>query len=132
MKEAWVIPCNVKVFDVVERFKTSDIICWKRGAGEKNGDDVYIYVGIPYKAIMYRCVVENDNVEEKELLEHPYATKGNFGAGYRYMKLRKDHTFNTPISLETIKDLGIYMVRKQARVDKKVRQYLVDTEEGNI
>ena len=31
-----------------------------------------------------------------------------------------------------IKDLGIYMVRKQAKVDKKVRQYLVDTEEGNI
>ena len=40
MKESWIIPCNVKVFDVVEHFKSSDTICWKRGAGEKNGDTV--------------------------------------------------------------------------------------------
>lgn len=130
MKDSWVIPCNVKVFDVVEHFKNSNIICWKRGAGEKAGDDVYIYVGIPFKAIMYRCVVEDDNVGDQEMKEHPYATKGNYGAGYRYMKLRRVFTFEKPVLLETIKDLGVYMVRKQTRVDKKVLKYLMSAEEG--
>ena len=130
MKESWIIPCNVKVFDVVEHFKSSDTICWKRGAGEKNGDTVYVYIGIPYKAIMYRCIVIDDHVSEEEMKEHTYATKGNLGAGYRYMKLQKEKEFKEPVDLATIKALGVYMVRKQSRVDRKVLDYLNNKEQA--
>ena len=120
MKDSWIIPCNVKVFDVVEHFASSDTICWKRGAGEKNGDDVYIYVGIPNKGVMYRCVVEDDRVSDEEIKNHPYATKGNLGAGYRYMKLKKEYVFEEPVPWDELREVGLYMVRKQSRVDKKV------------
>lgn len=131
MEDVWIIPCNVKVFDVVEHFKDKEEICWKRGAGEKTGDIVYVYVGIPHKAIMYKCVVINDRVSDEEMKEHPYATKGNIGSAYRYMKLRKIYTFVEPITLEETKDFGIYRIRKQARVDKKILQYLLNAEENN-
>lgn len=128
MKDIWVIPCNVKVYDVVAHFKQSDSICWKRGAREKIGDDVYIYVGNPYKAIMFKCVVENDNVSDDEIKEHPYATKGHFGSGFRYMKLHKAITFENPVELKKLQELGVYMVRKQGRVGKQLLEYLIGIE----
>ncbi len=128
MKDSWIIPCNMKVFDVVDHFATSDIICWKRGAGEKIGDDVYIYVGIPNKAVMYRCIVEDDRVSDEEMKKHQYATKGNLGAGYRYMKLRKEYVFKEPVTLDELRETGLYMVRKQSRVDKKVLTILKNKE----
>jgi len=124
MKNSFVIPCNPKVYDVVKHFEQCETIYWKRGASEKNGDDVYIYIGVPEKAIKYKCVVENDNVSKDELKDHVYATKGN-GMSCKYMKLRKIYEFNEPIDLETIKMLGIYMIRKQGKADRNLLLHLI-------
>ena len=46
------------------------------------------------------------------------------------MKLQKEKEFKEPVDLATIKDLGVYMVRKQSRVDRKVLDYLNNKEQA--
>ena len=125
MAASWIIPCNVKYFNVVEHFKSNNVIYWKRGAGEKVGDFVYVYVGTPYKQIMYRCIVLDDQVDNETMAKNTYATKGNKGSAFnRYMKLQKDYSFSTPISLQCLQELGITMIRKQIRAGRLVEKYI--------
>ena len=57
----WIIPSNPKYYDSVHAFDDTDIIDWKQGAGIKKGDTVYLYVGAPVSAVLYKCkVLETD------------------------------------------------------------------------
>lgn len=125
------IPCNAKAFDVIEHFKTSDIVCWKRGGGEVVGDDVYIYIGVPYQVVMFKCTVIDDRVSKEEMKNHEYATRGGCN-GDRYMKLKKQFVFDEPIPLTELQKHGVYRVRKQSRVDRKLLAFLTSVETSNV
>lgn len=57
----WIIPSNPKYYDVQTAFEESDEIDWKQGKGIKAGDTVFLYVGAPVSAILYKCrVTETD------------------------------------------------------------------------
>ena len=57
----WLIPSNPKYYDVIAAFEKDDEIDWKQGAGIRTGDTVYLYVGAPVSAILYKCrVTETD------------------------------------------------------------------------
>ena len=58
----WVIPSNPKYYDIVTAFARETEIRWKQGKGIRKGDIVYLYVGQPYSAILYRCVVTCTNI----------------------------------------------------------------------
>ena len=58
----WVIPANPKFFDIVHAFDHAEEIDWKQGSGIIVGDTVYMYVGSPISAIMYKCVVTETNI----------------------------------------------------------------------
>ena len=53
----WIIPSNPKYYDIVHAFDDTDIINWKQGAGIKKGDTVFMYVGAPVSAVLYKCKV---------------------------------------------------------------------------
>lgn len=53
----WVIPANPKYYDIEHAFDDADEINWKQGSGIKTGDTVFIYVGAPVSAILYKCKV---------------------------------------------------------------------------
>ena len=74
----WIIPANPKYYDIVHAFDDTDTINWKQGAGIKKGDTVFIYVGAPVSAVMYKCRVletgipysfENKNLTIKALMK---------------------------------------------------------------
>lgn len=46
MLEKWIIPCNVKRFNVIEHFKNNDTVVWKNSFTIHAGDIVYIYLGL--------------------------------------------------------------------------------------
>ena len=48
MAENWIIPCNVKVFDVISHFKENKQVVWKNSFTIRKGDVAYIYLGRPY------------------------------------------------------------------------------------
>lgn len=53
----WIIPANPKYYDIEHAFDDADEINWKQGSGIKIGDTVFIYVGAPVSAILYKCKV---------------------------------------------------------------------------
>ncbi len=58
----WIIPSNPKYYDIVHAFDDKDEIDWKQGAGIKTGDTVYLYVGSPVSAILYKCKVTKTDI----------------------------------------------------------------------
>ena len=50
----WIVPANPKYYDIVHAFDDQKEIDWKQGAGIKKGDTVYMYVGAPVSAILYK------------------------------------------------------------------------------
>lgn len=57
----WIVPANPAYYDVIGAFEKADLIDWKQGKGIRTGDTVYMYVGAPLSAILYRCrVTETD------------------------------------------------------------------------
>ena len=66
----WIIPSNPKYFDIVSYYRNRKMTSWRMYRSIQTGDVVYIYVGVPYQAIMYRCeVMKTDVLSEGE--EHP-------------------------------------------------------------
>ena len=58
----WLIPSNPKYYDSVHAFDETDEIRWKQGAGIKTGDIVFMYIGLPVSAILYKCVVTETDI----------------------------------------------------------------------
>ncbi|MCR5120017.1 MAG: MmcQ/YjbR family DNA-binding protein [Lachnospiraceae bacterium] len=58
----WIIPSNPKYYDVIHAFDNTDEIDWKQGAGIKTGDTVFLYVGSPISAILYKCKVTKTDI----------------------------------------------------------------------
>ena len=58
----WIIPSNPKYYDIIHAFDDTDVIDWKQGAGIKSGDTVFLYVGAPVSAVLYKCEVTETNI----------------------------------------------------------------------
>ncbi len=43
----WIMPCNLKVFDIIQHVNKNNIVVWKKLIRAEEGDIVYIYVGMP-------------------------------------------------------------------------------------
>ncbi len=67
----WIIPSNPAYYDVIHAFDDAEEIDWKQGAGIKKGDTVFLYVGSPVSAILYKCKVTKTDIpyhyEDKNL-----------------------------------------------------------------
>lgn len=55
--KVWIVPANPKYYDIVSVFNSTDDTIWKQGKGIETGDTVYMYVAVPYSAILYKCTV---------------------------------------------------------------------------
>lgn len=84
--DEWLIPANPKYYDIISYFKEQDTITWKQPNNIKVGDVVYIYVGIPYSAILYKCEVieinipcniEDDNLKMNKVIKIKLLRKYN-------------------------------------------------------
>ena len=58
----WIVPANPKYYDIVHAFDDQKEIDWKQGAGIRKGDTVYMYVGAPVSAILYKCKVTKTDI----------------------------------------------------------------------
>lgn len=125
MSESWIVPCNIRFFDLVQHFREQHQVVWKKDSSIKQGDTVFIYIGAPYSEIHFRCRVCDDCVREQELLSHQYAIPANEKRNQHYMKLHLEKTFErSEFSLRTLKEHGLGQVQVQARVDRRLKRYL--------
>ncbi|MBR2729928.1 MAG: MmcQ/YjbR family DNA-binding protein [Lachnospiraceae bacterium] len=61
----WIVPSNPKYYDIQAAFRDAKEIDWKQGKGIKAGDTVYMYLGAPVSAILYKCEVTKTNIPFK-------------------------------------------------------------------
>ncbi|MBQ1532772.1 MAG: MmcQ/YjbR family DNA-binding protein [Solobacterium sp.] len=78
VRGVWLVPANPSYYDVPAAFKREHgLISWKQSTDVHVGDIVYMYMGSPYSAIIYRteCIetdipyyFENDQVKMRKLM----------------------------------------------------------------
>lgn len=135
MAEKWVVPCNPRIFDLVEHFKTNTSVVWKNISKVEKGDIVYIYLGAPHKEMRYKCIVKNENVDNETLLKNEYAKpirplSDLYQVEITYMELELIEEF--PIGAMTyweLRENGLGQVQVQSRVSEKLQMY-IDTKES--
>ncbi|MEG0191384.1 MAG: hypothetical protein RR681_09410 [Lachnospiraceae bacterium] len=134
MKENWIVPCNIKQFNVIEYFNISDTVVWKNSFTIHKDDIVYIYVGAPYSEILYKCVVISDDISDEILEENSYAivtkpSNNYFSKRIKYIQMRliKSYEKNT-FTLEDLKKHGLGQVQIQARTDRRLQHYIESIE----
>lgn len=101
----WIIPANPKYYDIVYAFDDTDVIDWKQGAGIKKGDTVFMYVGAPVSAVMYKCKVIETGI--------PCRYENRYITIKALMKIRLQKRYETDrFTFDVLKaKYGIYAVR---------------------
>lgn len=134
MKErsSWLVPCNVKFYDVVAHFRNSDEVIWRQGRRFKPGDVAYLYISAPYSQILYKCeVIEAGIPRDSVPEEQRYAIRPGSKA-VPLMRLKRVETFNEgSITLQDIVECGLGAVRTQILVPRRV-QMIIDRVESSF
>ena len=101
----WIIPSNPKYYDSVHAFDHTDEIDWKQGKGIKKGDTVFMYIGSPVSAILYKCLVTQTDIP------YFYQREGLTITGLMRIKLQKRYDPEM-FTFERLKsEFDIYAVR---------------------
>ena len=114
----WLIPANPKYYDMLHAFDETDIIDWKQGAGIKKGDTVFMYVGSPVSAILYKCEVTETDIP------YDYHTKELTITKLMKIKLQKRYKPDS-FTFERLKsEYGIFAVRGPRNVTNSLSRAL--------
>jgi predicted DNA-binding protein (MmcQ/YjbR family) len=101
----WIIPANPKYYDIEHAFNNTDEIDWKQGAGIIKGDTVFMYVGSPVSAILYKCKVTEVDIP------YDYEDKNLKITALMKIKLQKRYKHDK-FTFDRLKsEYGIYAVR---------------------
>ena len=69
----WVIVCNPNYYDIESAFKNMNFIDWHQNIKADIDDQVFIYVGKPVGAILYRCNVRKMDLTADQITDdHEY------------------------------------------------------------
>ena len=111
IKDEWIIPANPKYFDVITYIESLPVFSWKQPKNIKLGDTVYIYLGAPYSAILYKC-----KVIELDLYDEPKNPIMNLELIKKYDP--KEYQFTK------LKEYGLNSVRSARRIPSKLSKEL--------
>ena len=87
----WIIPANLKYYDVFGELKRFDVIEWRqRLKNVCEGDAVYIYLPALQRYIAFKCIVEKVNIcrDNCEIDDSIYFRGDSLKAVPLYMRLR--------------------------------------------
>ncbi len=114
----WLIPSNPAYYDSVHAFDDAEEIDWKQGRGVKTGDTVFLYIGAPYSAIFYRCVVTKTDTPWEYRREGLTITA--------LMRIRLEKRYDPArFTFETLKrEYGIFAVRGPRGVPHRLTEAL--------
>ncbi|MBR4462555.1 MAG: MmcQ/YjbR family DNA-binding protein [Erysipelotrichaceae bacterium] len=113
--DAWLVPANPKYYDVIGEFDAKDEILWKQSSDIHVGDIVYLYVGAPYSAVLYKSEVMETDI--------PYEYKGKELSISRLMRIRKLKRYpEGKYTFEYLNQLGIRAVRGPRRISETISE----------
>lgn len=115
----WVIPANLKYYDIDREFATNPEILWTQKASIKAGDYVFIYITAPTKAIRYACRVLEANIPN-----NGYRKKSGIDHLMRLCLL--EHYQDDQVTFDLMKDKGVTAVRGPRRMHPDLITYLIE------
>ena len=113
----WIVPANPKYYDIEKAFQKSKIIDWKQGASINVGDIVYIYMGQPISAILYKCRVIENNI--------PYDyNDGNVKIKY-LMNIELLEKYDKELyTFQKLKEYGVNAIRSARFMPEELSKYI--------
>ena len=124
----WIIPCNLKYYDVFGAFRDLKKLDWKQSNPKiEIGDIVYIYVGAPVKAIMFKCQVTKVGLDEIEIDDSAYSIVGEVYETYpKHMELKLIEQYeNTLFPSDVLAEHGLKgRVMCQRRMEESVLEFI--------
>ena len=113
----WIIPVNLKYYDIGDEFSANEEILWTQKASMQKGDFVAIYITAPTKAIRYVCQVLEANIPNQGYREEESIKE--------LMRIKPLYTFNdTDFDSDRLKSLGIKTVRGPRHMTEELVQAL--------
>lgn len=127
MKE-YIISCNVKKFDVISFVNEHGALYWKQSKAVKPGDVIYIYIGVPYSRLYYKCVVlQNDLDSCPDTMSYYLDNRAK-----KYMKLGNIKTLpEKGLYLQNLMDNGVKTVQCSTEVSQEFHEYLLAVLKGD-
>lgn len=121
----WIIPANPKYYDVIQAFEKKEIIDWKQSSDIRVGDMIYMYVGAPYSALMYKCKAVEVDI--------PYRFESDHLTIKKLMKIQLLNKYEPDyMTFDRMKrEYGIYAVRGPRSMPNSLKQEL-NAYEGEI
>ena len=117
VKGEWIVPANPKYYDIVNAFNDTDTITWKQSNNIKKGDIVYIYVGEPYSAILFKCIAIETDI--------PYNFKNKYLSISNVMKIKLLKKYNKEeFPFSRLKELGVRAIRGPRSITSKLSKEL--------
>ena len=126
VNDAWIFPCNPRVYDIVGAFNKLDRLEWTQTTNVAVGDTVYIYIGEKIGCILYKTIVAEADLfgkgsdEDLEFYrEIPSQEEG------RYMVLELVEKYpQGKYPLKELKEHGLSSVRGKSRLTSELLEYL--------
>lgn len=107
---SWLIPCNPKLYDVCAAFQNFAVIDWKQSMKNVEiGDTIFIYVGAPIQAVLFKCRVVAVNKPFSTIDDSKFVISGERYQHYgRYMELQLVFRFSPEVyPLAYLKSRGL-------------------------
>ncbi len=91
LNKEWIMPANPTYFDVITYIESMPIFSWKQPKNINLGDTVYIYLGAPYSAIIYKCKVTELDIyhDQKDRVMNLNVVKKYDQKEYPFSKLKE-------------------------------------------
>lgn len=123
----WLVPCNVRVFDIVRHFEKKDVAFFKKNRALSVGDIVYIYVAKPYSAVKYKGVVIKSVVSPDDIPQEYHPSRLDINT---YVEIRKVLVFpDNVFSRVDLMQNGIGQLVNQQCISGKTKDYFLSIEE---
>lgn len=124
--QEWIVPCNPKYYNVKGAFEKMKNLDWKQSNKNIHQDDiVYIYVGKPVQAIVYKCKVNKVNLSNIKINDSEFIIDGtNYETYEKHMELELIKIYDKNVlSLEKMKEKN---VKGSIQCPRKVNPELSD------
>lgn len=117
----WFFPCRVQFYDVIRHLEERHEILWNQPVQLQVGDAVYIYVGSPYSAIKFKCIVSQIDVVDAEVIKkNSYAVRGG-SKNQKFALLRLEKEFlDNEYPIRYLRENGHNQYQKQCHINDKL------------
>lgn len=122
----WLIPCNVKHFNLIEYLKNDKVLFFKKNRDLAEGDIVYLYVAQPYGEILYSGKVIDSKVKYDDI--QGFSSVAN-DKNKLYVKVSIEKEFSSgTLKYAELKSHGLGQVVNQQLIRGDIEEYITSKE----